>query len=342
MASGVGLLLTSIYTGRVPAYTIQELEVLFILFALFITINGLQHSGIISKLSRSIQQGKSIPARLVIVTFFLSMLVTNDVALIVMVPLSLQLNNRHNDLLVILEVLAANAGSALTPLGNPQNLYIYWFYDLRPSEFIETIAPFSLTFLVILTAATLLIRAPQKLPKSKKSNDGVAATAYIYVFFLCVILLTVLHLLPVSAGMGVVAFALLFDRKSLHIDYSLLLTFIFFFGLSENIRAMLAPEISHPGHIFLFSALASQIMSNVPATLLFAKFTTNWKALLWGTNTGGFGSLFGSFANLIGYRIYIKHENTENSAAFTMKFIIIGYTAFLLSMGLYFLFHKFQ
>jgi len=77
-------------------------------------------------------------------------------------------------------------------------------------------------------------------------------------------------------------------------------------------------------------------MSNVPVTLLFAKFTTNWEALLWGTNAGGFGSLFGSLANLIAYKLYITHSDTNDSAVFTLKFIVVGYVAFFLSAGLYF------
>jgi len=98
-----------------------------------------------------------------------------------------------------------------------------------------------------------------------------------------------------------------------------------------------ASEISHSGHIFLFSALASQVMSNVPATLLFANFTLNWQALLWGVNAGGFGSLFGSLANLIAYKIYVIHEGTNNTAAFTARFLVMGYVALFVSTGLYFL-----
>jgi len=78
-------------------------------------------------------------------------------------------------------------------------------------------------------------------------------------------------------------------------------------------------------------------MSNVPATLLFAKFTLNWQALLWGANAGGFGSLFGSLANLIAYKIYVAHENTNNTAEFTVRFLLMGYAALFVSIGLYFL-----
>jgi len=80
-------------------------------------------------------------------------------------------------------------------------------------------------------------------------------------------------------------------------------------------------------------------MSNVPATLLFAKFTSNWKALLWGVNAGGFGILFGSLANLIVYKMYVTHERTNGTVGFTIRFLIMGYVAFFVSVGLYFILH---
>ncbi|MCD6201090.1 MAG: hypothetical protein J7K46_04690, partial [Bacteroidales bacterium] len=138
----------------------------------------------------------------------------------------------------------------------------------------------------------------------------------------------------------VILFALIFDRKALRVDYALLFSFLFFFGIADNLRTMLASEISHSGHIFLLSALASQVMSNVPATLLFAKFTSNWQALLWGANAGGFGSLFGSLANLIAYKIYVTHEDANNTAIFAARFLLMGYVALLVSIGLYFLLHQ--
>ncbi len=124
------------------------------------------------------------------------------------------------------------------------------------------------------------------------------------------------------------------------VDYALLLSFLFFFGIAENLKIILAAEMNHSGHIFLFSALVSQVMSNVPAALLFAKFTSNWQALLWGVNTGGFGSLFGSLANLIAYKFYITHGGKNNSAGFTLKFIAMGYAAFFISIGLYFILNR--
>lgn len=314
---------------------------LFILFVLFIAVNGLQHSGLILKFSQSIEKEKALPLKLLVTTFFLSMLVTNDIALIAIVPLTLSLNINRKDILVIFEAVAANAGSALLPFGNPQNLFIYWFYGIHPIIFIETIAPFSLAFLVILIILSFFVKTQNDL-QNLVGLQEVDKSAYIYGVLLCVVLLTVLHILPVLTGVTVIIFALLFDRRALQIDYALLFSFFFFFGLAGNLKILLASEIKHSEHVFLFSAFASQIISNVPATLLFAKFTANWKALLWGTNTGGFGGLFGSLANLIAYKLYITHNNTNNSIKFTIKFLVIEYIAFFLSIGLYFTLHRLQ
>lgn len=334
ITSGVGLLLTSIYAEQFPLYSIQELEILYILFALFVSVNGLKNSGFILKIARRIDNGKVIPLKLAVTTFFLSMLLTNDIALIIIVPLTLSLNINRKGIMVILEALAANAGSALTPFGNPQNFFIYWFYEIHPVEFIGAILPFSLTFLIIIVVASLFINSTSK--RKEKTPLRVDKKAYIYGAALFSILMIVLHILPVVSGVLVIIFSLIYDRKALYVDYALLLSFFFFFGLAENMKMILLTEMNHSGHIFLFSALASQVISNVPAALLFAKFTTNWEALLWGVNAGGFGSLFGSLANLIAYKIYVTNKEVNNSGKFTAYFLIMGYVAFFISIGLYF------
>ncbi len=337
IASGVGLVLTAFYAKHFPVYSVQEIQILFILFVLFIAVNGLQKNGLILKIAQSIEKGKLIPLKLVVTTFFLSMLVTNDVALIVIVPLTLSLNINRKDILVILEALAANSGSALTPVGNPQNLFIYWFYDVHPDTFIKTIAPFSLIFLGLLVVSSLLVKTRNGVQENKIQK--INKKAYIHGMLLFIVLLTVFHVLPILAGSVVILFAFIFDRKALRVDYALLFSFLFFFGIADNLKIILASELSHSGHVFLFSALASQVMSNVPATLLFAKFTSNWQALLWGVNAGGFGSLFGSLANLIAYRIYVTHEDTNNIPGFTARFLMLGYVALFVSIGLYFFLH---
>ncbi|NOZ83990.1 MAG: hypothetical protein GXP60_04160 [Epsilonproteobacteria bacterium] len=330
-----GVIVTSAYLNQLPSFSRDDIQIIFILTVLFITVKGLERSGLMMHLSQSLEKGTLLPLKLICAAFFLSMFITNDAALIVIVPLTLALTTDRKDILVILEALAANAGSALTPFGNPQNLFIYWFYNIQPKTFVLSIAPFSMIFLALFVLASLFVKTANN-RKIKQANSAIKRSAFIYGALLLIVILTILRILPIQAGIIVIIYVILFDRGSLHIDYVLLLTLICFFGISENMKSIFAANLENAGHIFIFSALASQIISNVPATLLFAKFTTQWKALLWGANVGGFGSLVGSLANLIAFRLYTSHKNTNNPAAFTTKFIIIGYLAFFIGIGLYF------
>ncbi len=101
-------------------------------------------------------------------------------------------------------------------------------------------------------------------------------------------------------------------------------------------KILLSPWIGiHPKHLFLLCAWSSQILSNVPATVLLVEFTDQWRPLLWGSNVGGFGSLVGSVANLIAYKLYLSHLENHDALRFTLRFLTAGYVAFFLGVGLY-------
>ncbi len=334
IASGVGLALTSLLTMRLPRFSEDELGVLLILFALFVTVKGLQESGLIANIARRIEQGRAIPLKLVLGTFFLAMLVTNDAALVVMVPLTLSLQIRRKDILVILEALAANAGSALTPFGNPQNLYLYWHYQIPPWTFMAAIAPFSLTFLALLAGAALIAKTENS-AAAGTSLPAIRRIAWGFGGLFLILILAILHVLPLFIVLLVILAAVALDRRALRVDYAILVTFLFFFGITDNVRQVLTAELHQAGHIFLLSALTSQFISNVPAALLFAEFTPHWQALLWGVNAGGFGSLVASLANLIAYKFYLADSQTQAPFTFTITFLAMGFTALAIAILLY-------
>ncbi len=336
VTSATGTLLTSLYLHHVPTISRTEWEVLFLLFALFVVVNGIQRSGLVTCLSLRLEQGSFVPLKLVLLSFLLSMFITNDVALVLVVPLTLALDVPRKDWLVILEALAVNAGSALSPIGNPQNLYIYWFYDLSIETFLRSIAPFSLFFLILLTALALGLFMRTE-PKPAGRVVRIQRSVWIYLTGLVLLVLVVLHVLPLLAVAVVIGAIMLFDHRALRIDYALLFIFLFFFGLADNLQTVLSAHIAHSDHVFLFSALSSQFISNVPATVLYARFTQEWPALLWGVNVGGFGSLFGSLANLIAYRFYVTRTTSDDAMRFTWRFLLAGYLAFGLAIGWYFL-----
>jgi len=336
LVAAAGFTLTSVYAGHLPAVSGAEIEILVLLLALFMVVKGWEGSSFLDYLAATLERGGQAALRLVIATFLLSMFVTNDAALVVMVPLALALDIRRQDLLVILLALAANAGSALTPVGNPQNLFIYWYYGIAPGRFMAAIAPFTVVFLVLLSLATLLVPAVRP-AAVRRDRIKVDRTAYAYGILLVVVLLAVLRVLPAWSALMVVPYGLLFDRRSLRIDFALLLTLALFFGLADNLKSLFMSEMGRQEHVFLFSALASQVMSNVPAALIFSRFTDQWQALLWGVSVGGFGSLFGSVANLIAYKLYVSHVGMKKSVPFAARFLAAGYAAFFIGAGLYFI-----
>jgi Na+/H+ antiporter NhaD/arsenite permease-like protein len=333
-ASGIGLLITSVMIHRLPIITKSESEVLLIIAVLFLTVKGLENSGLLSFVSGRIEKGRFVPVKLIALTFFLSMFITNDVALIVIVPLTLLLNISRKGMLVIFEALSANAGSALTPFGNPQNLYIYWNYNVSPVYFVGTIYLFSISFFLLLLIGSFFLKTENIIIKEKPNNLSQGAIPY--GLFLILLILCVLHILPIGIVILPIIYAFIWDRRSLKIDYALLVTFAFFFGLADNLAILFKTNLSKPEHIFLLSAFLSQLISNVPTTILLAKFTNNWQALLWGTNLGGFGGLIASFANLIAYKFYVNSSKQNDTASFTLKFIALGYLFFLIGILLFF------
>ncbi len=333
VASAVALVSTSLYLHRLPVYDRGDLEILYILFTFLVIIKGLERNRFFALASARIEDGGRLPLKLVAVTAILSMFVTNDVALLIIVPLTLNLRVARKDILVILEVLAANAGSALTPFGNPQNLFIYWFYRLRPVEFVAAIAPFTLFFMIVLLgiAAFMQTEATEGAGQRAETCRG----TWVYLAFLALFILAILKIVPLYTGLFCLGYILLFDRACLRVDYILLATFFCFFGFTDNLVHLLAMPFRGPQGVFVFTALISQLISNVPSALLVSDFTTHWKALLWGVSVGGFGNLIGSLASLIAYRFYLAENGGSNS--FLIKFHLMGYLFFCLGLALYFL-----
>jgi len=334
--SAAGLLLTSIIARRLPHYTTSDFEVLYILLVLFVVTQGLQQHGVLQYVASKMESGRFVSIKLVLATFFFAMIVTNDVALLALVPLTVLLQVPHKEWLIIAETLAANAGSAISPFGNPQNLFIYWHYHIHFLDFISTIAPFALVFLLLLLGGAALLRPHELTVVSPRPQISLSSRAWFYIFALVIFALAILRLLPLTIGGIVLLFALLADRPSWRIDYALLLTFACFFGFTDNLQALLANHLAHPHHVFLLAAFLSQIISNVPAALLLADFTPHWKALLWGVSVGGFGSFVGSLANLIAYRIYVRSGQAD-VRSFIIKFHAASYAAFFIGIVLYFI-----
>ena len=302
-------------------------RVLALLFCLMSVVGGLQGCGVFAVLAQRLLSGERrtrlLVLALVLLPFFTSMLVTNDVALITFVPfaiLVLGLIGRTELLcyVVVLQTLAANLGSMATPVGNPQNLYLYASFSLDAGSFFPLMLPLTLVSLTGLSFACL--RAPSEglrvtFPQPAEIRRPAWAVGLGVLFLLC--LLAVFHLLHYLVVLAVVLASLLAaDRPLLRrVDYSLLLTFICFFIFAGNLGAAPALRTAISTVLARNTALtagaASQIISNVPAAVLLAGFTQDWRGLLVGTNLGGLGTPIASLASLISLRFYLKSPNAR-------------------------------
>ena len=321
-----------------PAYfSYIDWDTLFILFALMGVIAALRDCGIFDRMAyvlcAHIHKSRILCTVLILLCFFTSMLITNDVALLTFVPFSLALLGSATSggivlLTVVLETVAANMGSMLTPLGNPQNLFLFSKMGLGIGNFMLIILPYTAVSLCLLGLSVFLIpemhlsMSPISAGEEGASSAKAGRTGghraplprhgheliYAALFILC--LLCVLRIVPKCIAAAAVFLVLaLFNRKVLaSVDYMLLLTFGAFFIFTGNmaslpsIKSFLEGAVS--GHEFAVSLLCSQVISNVPATLLLYPFATDAAALLVGVNVGGLGTLVASLASLISFKLY--------------------------------------
>lgn len=305
-----------------------DLRVLILLFCLMLLVKGFQDIGmfdlLIEKIFGRVKTSRAMSQMLIILCFFMSMLITNDVALITFVPFAiLALRFCHQEKLmipvVVLQTIAANLGSMFTPIGNPQNLYLFSASRMPLGEFFSNMLPITLISLVLLMAATLLIPNEEiRMEMERRSGEMPKKELIVYSVLFVVNLLVVFRVLNWAPVLITTVFGVLILKKQellKQVDYALLLTFIGFFILVGNIGRI--PWISEVlgqlllGREILVSALFSQFLSNVPAAILLSGFTENFAGLLVGTNVGGLGTLIASMASLISYKLYAQQEDAK-------------------------------
>lgn len=304
-----------------------DLRVLCLLFCLMAVVAGLQQCGLFTVLAQCLLTGRKqlrlLYLALVLLPFFCSMLITNDVALITFVPftvLVLSHIDRMDALIrvVVLQTLAANLGSMATPVGNPQNLFLCSYYGLGFGAFLRVVLPLTLVSLLALSAAALWTRGETieiTFPQREQIRQPRLFVLLCLLFVLC--LLSVVHVLHYGITTAAVALCLLLFARGLfaRVDYALLLTFVGFFIFAGNIGRIEAVrnvlELLLGGSTYWTSVLASQVISNVPAAVLLSGFTDNWRALLAGVDVGGLGTPIASLASLISLKLYLRAENAS-------------------------------
>ncbi len=290
---------------------------------LMLVVSGLTNIGFLddvaARLTGKVKNFRQLYLVLVLLCFFSSMFINNDVALITFVPFSIRTlkyckQEKKLILVIVMETVAANLGSMFTPIGNPQNLFIYANYNMSLEQFVKIIFPYSLVsvfILVVLIFAGALLVVVFKLD-------------YRIVTPIVIILLAIQNY-----------------RLLAKVDYSLLFTFVFFFIFIGNlgnitpIKDVLTTVVQ--GNEFALGVSVSQIFSNVPATMLLSGFTKNYAPLLLGVNVGGLGTLIASMASLISYKFYANEDNAQK-LKYLAAFSIINILFMVILVVIYMIF----
>jgi len=343
IAAALALVTSFIVTPDEKYASYFDLKTLTCLFCTLTAVGGLKKTGVFEKLSAAVIRTagnlRGAVACLVFITYFGSMLIANDMALITFLPLgycvlSASGKERYMAFTFVMQNIAANLGGMLTPFGNPQNLYLYSKFNIPDGEFVLTMTPpFAAAAVLIVICCFFVKREKITLPDGLDRKLPIVKTVIYSALFIYSILI-VFRFIPYWTGLVIVPVTVFFvDRDVLaHVDYPLLLTFVCFFIFAGNmsridsVNALLTDLMKKD--TLLFSVLSCQFISNVPSAVLLSNFTSNYRRLLVGVNIGGTGTLIASLASLITFREYAKH-NPEKTGKYLLLFTALNF-AFLL------------
>lgn len=319
---------------RVPSPAAIDWRVIAALWSLMAVAVALEDQRfldwIANRISMAFHNERALSVALMGTSMGLSMLMTNDVALLTLVPITLLIGKKGNFnpfKLVAIETVAANVGSSLTPFGNPQNIFLFNQYHLSIGSFMAISVPFvgvATLGLLISTLTCPSVKIDFELDhiqvKSKKK-----LSVYLVLFVLAI--LSIGHVLSWQwIGLLILVSLFLMDRALiLNIDYFLLGTFLLFFLLLDNLLAVpglktfISGHLAEPLSVMWLSALVSQVISNVPSAILFQPFVEDVKPLLIGVSLGGMGTLIASLANLISWKLYVKQYDKKDYLVYFAK-----------------------
>lgn len=314
-----------VLAGRVTlraAVRAIDFRVLLVLFALLITVEILRASGyldlIVERTVAQFHDTRPFAAVMILVSGALAALVTNDVTLFVVIPFTVvagRISDFDVEDCIILELIATNLLGCLTPLGNPQNLFVFHRAGWTAGRFVLTMLPFAAWSACGLLIAIFLMRGAQRIEAAQvelppRNRRVAAAGALCFVL----VVLEIAHVSPawIAALAALIAGALFLRRRLFAIDLSIVPLFFFAFIVVEGLRSF-DLGVFLRGNIYFVSILLSQIISNVPATVLLTPFAEpRWRELLYGVSAGGCGTIIASLANLLAWRIYVRESNRDS------------------------------
>ena len=333
-----------------------DYRVLALLFCLMTVMEGFKSTGffaaVAGKLLEKVKTFRQLYLVLVFLCFFTSMWITNDVALLTFVPftvLVLRMTGLEQEMIpvIVLQTIAANLGSMTTPVGNPQNLYLYSISGMGIGAFLQIMGPLTLIsagliFLICLIHKDFPIRQGmlgKEIVGVRKAGENQVLAVLFFISLLSVLRILswqLLLLIVLASCIGIKAFC---KEKYLPLkaDFGLLLTFVAFFIFIGNmgricaVREVLSQVLN--GRELLISFLCSQMISNVPAAILLSGFTQEYRGLLQGVNIGGLGTLIASLASLISYKFFAA-ESEQTPAAGTRGRYMLTFTIWNVGIAL--------
>lgn len=328
-----------------------DFRVLGILLGLMIIMSAFQRTGVFDKIGIALlkltKNTRQLYAVLIFLCFFTSMFITNDVALITFVPfaiLTLKKAQKEDKLIfvIVMQTIGANLGSMLTPMGNPQNLYLYNLSQMSLGEFILFLIPYTLLSLVGIIISVFLCKNEAidttaiLTEENEEFSEKTTIQTVTYSILFLLGILTVCRVVPCFIMLAIVVLAVLIsDRKAFKsVDYCLIFTFICFFVFIGNmkniefINSFLQTAVN--GNEIIVGVLSSQAISNVPAALMLSGFTSDYNSLLIGVNIGGLGTLIASMASLISYKLF-AHDYNNLKGKYLLYFTLVN-IAFLIPL----------
>jgi Na+/H+ antiporter NhaD/arsenite permease-like protein len=322
---GAGLLAAVfLLTGRVTpraAWHSIDVDLLLVLFALLVAVEILRESGwldfAVARTVSRFDRTRPFAITMLAMTGALAALVTNDVTLFIVIPFTVAASRMSNfdvEDAIVLEVVAANLVGCLTPLGNPQNLFVYHRSGWSAARFVATMAPFVGISVLGLLLAVFFLGRSQPLDQrdvALPARNSRAAVAGLLTFSLVLLeIARVLNAWPAAIA-ALLAGLIVLRQRFLDVDLSIVPLFFFAFIIVEGLRTMPLDIIARSQTYFTSIAL-SQVISNVPATVLLTPFARgDWRALLFGVSAGGCGTIIASLANLLGWRIYVRESGRD-------------------------------
>lgn len=309
------------YAGYFEWSTIATIFLILLVVAGLININFFET--VARWIVKKFKNSRSIIMCMIFLTYVSAIFNANDMSLLTLLPLSYIVLKYTNNLkycafTFIMQNIASNLGGMLVPIGNPQNLYIYAYYNISILEFLKImILPTLVAFVLIVAVCMFVKKDPIQFEDNYQKTIN-KKILWIMLALFVVVLLSIFRVVPWWIALIVVTIAMIFvDRKAfLGVDYTIPLTFVLFFIFSGNMSRI--PTITNfltkiiDKYTYFTAYLSCQVISNVPTAILLSKFTNNYPALLVSVNVASLGIIFSSLSGIIALKEYIKVSNKEN------------------------------